>query len=559
MQSKTLTIVSVLLLLQACGGGNSSGPPQAPPDSQAPAVVIDYPNDEAIVASTHINVSGIVDDLGAVIRIDGETITNDNGFFEKVSYELPHPGAYQSNAIEVTATDAAGNVGIASVLIHVGDLDWLQSYDAGYTDASGAWAGGSEIMHLASHKGRLYAANGYWEDSRWEQPAAGDKQSAQVLRLDDANGTWQVDLDTGSKNDIGAEFMKGNILKSVTFTSDGDGNALPEPVNLLVMASGNLSTLVSVWVRDDTTGSWSHEMVQSGTAITGVRWVPRDIQIYRDKVTNIERIFVVLGNPGIMSGVYDATVASGIRWDTNIEFPSSGPFTTRPLGIAEANGKLYFSVGGVIFQRNNGPSPTYVEILNLGGGVNIDVGGIRGLTSIPNPNGAGESMLFVWAPTGASIGEIKRLDPDGFGGYTIYDETNLSDLMSNELGVAVPYTLGAHNQFYPFTHPVTGETVHVVGFQGRAPGIEPLLWDDLYAGAMYAIRTADQNYSIHEVNGVYRVNKAILVSPRTFSESPFGDSQIYVGGHDANFHNSDDMAWIFMTTADEFVTERGTD
>lgn len=154
---------------------------------------------------------------------------------------------------------------------------WTQSYDAGYVDVNGAWAGGSEIMHLATHKGRLYAANGYWEDSRWADFAPGDRQSAQVLRLDSTAAAWQVDLDLGIENDVGAEYIKGNILKSVTFTSDGNGNALATPRNMLVMASGNMSTLVSVWVRDDTTATWTHEVVQSGTAIAGVRWAPREI------------------------------------------------------------------------------------------------------------------------------------------------------------------------------------------------------------------------------------------------------------------------------------------
>ena len=115
---------------------------------------------------------------------------------------------------------------------------WLQSYDAGYLDTKGHWAGGSEIMHLASHKGKLYAANGYWLDARWVIPPEGQKQSAQVLRLDKANGQWQVDLDLGKANDLGLEYMKGNILKSVTFTRDNNGRLLNAPVQLLVMAAG---------------------------------------------------------------------------------------------------------------------------------------------------------------------------------------------------------------------------------------------------------------------------------------------------------------------------------
>eukprot|EP00661_Eupelagonemidae_sp_cell13_P005890 gene5890-239_t len=33
----------------------------------------------------------------------------------------------------------------------------------------------------------------HWSDANWP------KQSAQVLRLDSPNGTWQVDLDTGAQ------------------------------------------------------------------------------------------------------------------------------------------------------------------------------------------------------------------------------------------------------------------------------------------------------------------------------------------------------------------------
>ena len=80
---------------------------------------------------------------------------------------------------------------------------WTQSYDAGYEDLKGAYAGGSEIMHIVSHKGKLYASNGYWVDAHWVIPPDGQKQSAQVLRLDSLAGKWQVDLDMGQSNDRG--------------------------------------------------------------------------------------------------------------------------------------------------------------------------------------------------------------------------------------------------------------------------------------------------------------------------------------------------------------------
>ena len=143
---------------------------------------------------------------------------------------------------------------IALTSFALGENRWRQSYDAGYVDQSGAYAGGSEIMHLVAHKGKMYAANGYWVDARWVIPPEGRKQSAQVLRLDQADGEWQVDLDTGKTNGMGLEYMKGNVLKSVTFTRDRSGGLLAQPRRLLVMAAGanfEKGGAVSVWVRDD--------------------------------------------------------------------------------------------------------------------------------------------------------------------------------------------------------------------------------------------------------------------------------------------------------------------
>ena len=441
---------------------------------------------------------------------------------------------------------------------------WVQSYDAGYNDDKGAWAGGSEIMHLARHKGKLYASNGYWVDARWVIPPEGRKQSAQVLRLDAQGAKWQVDLDTGRSNGLGLEYMKGNILKSVTFKRDGTGKELPAPVQLLVMAAGanfERGGAVSTWVRNDDSGKWTHTLVRHGSSAGGVRWVPRDMEVYRDKVTGVERLFMSLGNPGIISGVYDSSVPEKIRWDRNLEYPflMEGSFGTRPLGMTQANGSLFFSEGDSIYQRIDGERPRYREVLDLFSDTDTDVGGIRGLTNVSNPNGTGESLLFLWAPGDRSAGQVKRLDPDGKGGFSLHDEIRIIDLMSKRLNVEVSYTLGAHNMMYPFTDPATGETLHIIGFQGNIRGKDQLRWkgSSLYAGAMYAIRRADQSYSIHEVNNAYRPGKQVLISPRTFCPSPFSNSQIYIGGHDSSFRVSDNMAWVFNAAA-EVVLGRKT-
>jgi hypothetical protein len=429
---------------------------------------------------------------------------------------------------------------------------WTQSYDAGYEDLKGAYAGGSEIMHIVSHKGKLYASNGFWVDARWVIPPEGQKQSAQVLRLDSMAEKWQVDLDMGQSNNRGLAYMKGNILKSVTFTRDASGKPLPSPENLLVMAAGanfERGGAVSSWTRDDKKNAWVHTLVRHGSSVGGIRWVPRDMEVYKDKKTGIERIFLSLGNPGIVSGVYDLTIPGKIRWSKHLEFPfpEGGSLHTRPLGIIQANGSLMFSEGGAIFRRKDGIRPSYEKIVDLNEDTDTDVGGIRGLTAIENPKGKGQSLLFLWAPGDRSKSQIKRLDPDGKGGYSVHDEAMIMELMKDKLEVDVSYTLGAHNMAYPFVDPESGKTVHLIGFQGNIRGKHHLKWKGsaLYGGALYAVRYPDLTYKVLEVNNAYASGKPVLVSPRTFCLSPFGDKGIFIGGHDSSRKISDDMAWIF--------------
>ncbi|MBT3199213.1 MAG: hypothetical protein HN350_04795 [Phycisphaerales bacterium] len=421
-------------------------------------------------------------------------------------------------------------------------VGWTQSYKAGYTDAGGKYAGGSEVMHLVPHKGKLYAFNGYWCDSHFS------KQSAQVLRLDTAGGKWQVDLET---NSIGFVHMKGNILKSVTFKTDKNGKKIDVTLMVAAAQAHNINKKghrgVSVFVRDDTTGKWSHSLHQAGGGAMGRR-VPRDIEIYRDPKTGIDRIFMLVGDPGIISGVYNATTKS-IEWGAKPEHPADGSvFPARPLGITEANGKLYFSIGGKIFVRSNGAAPTWSIAYEIGGKVNTDVGGIRGLSTIANPTGPGDSIIFVWTPRGACPGEIKRLDGPSLKPA---DETTLRalfDTVFKKSGAHARFSLGGYNRFFPVKDPKTGKIVHLVGFEQRIiTKDESIKWNHYYKGALYGVRRSPEDYTTRDINGRWDKSKPILVAPRAFANSPFPGEEnvIYFGGHDANFNKSTDMAWIF--------------
>jgi hypothetical protein len=251
-----------------------------------------------------------------------------------------------------------------------------------------------------------------------------------------------------------------------------------------------------------------------------------------------------------LSGVYDPTATNSIRWDDDVEFPANGMLNVRPLGMVSANGELYFSGGGTLYRRNDGPQPSYSEVLTLATDLDPEMGGIRGLSAIDNPNGDGESLIFMWAPDGKSNGAIIRLDPDGMGSYVTHNEVSVGELMEQSLGggTKAEKTLGAYNDFYPLIDPMTDELVHVIGFQSVISGNDEIRGQGgYYRGAKYAIRTRDGRYLVGEINGDYAAGKPSLVAPRTFAHSPFGGNRVFVAGYDANFVPSTSQAWIFAS------------
>ena len=64
----------------------------------------------------------------------------------------------------VTGTAAAQNLS-ACPSPQTLEGGWHTSFLSACLDRNGRLTGGSQIMHLVAHKGQLYAANGYWEDT----------------------------------------------------------------------------------------------------------------------------------------------------------------------------------------------------------------------------------------------------------------------------------------------------------------------------------------------------------------------------------------------------------
>ncbi|MHC4745490.1 MAG: hypothetical protein ACYS8Z_26550, partial [Planctomycetota bacterium] len=162
---------------------------------------------------------------------------------------------------------------------------WEQSFKAGVIDKStGSAIRGTEIVHLATHKGRLYAGNGYWMDTRGHA----NTPWSQVLVLDSADGDWKVDLALGPRH------LRVTVLKSVTFTTDCTGKSLNEPVNLLLAASdiqsGKRET--HIWTRNDTDNTWTKSTLAGDPKY---RRSTRAMIVHQDRKAGVDRIFVAAG------------------------------------------------------------------------------------------------------------------------------------------------------------------------------------------------------------------------------------------------------------------------
>ena len=425
---------------------------------------------------------------------------------------------------------------------------WSQSFTAGSIDANSNLLGGSEVLQLIGHKSKLFASIGYWEDENniWYGGTNFNLGWGQIIRLDNSNAQWEED------HFLGGSYLRPEILKQVIFKKDALGNPLDIPDTVLIAAaySPNFITnkvTATSFTRNDSNGTWHETEIYQGELPAGENYSIRDIEIYTDKITGIENIYISVGTKGIFKGKYNPLTPGKIDW---IPIPEIGPLSIRSLGITISNNTLYFSSGYNIYKRNDGFSPTYTvahEFSDLNMNINSAVGGIRGLTTIANPNNSNEALLLMWCPDSQSKGIIYRLEPDGNDGFNRFFESKLSSLVENYLpGTNVKYLLGGYNEFYEYVDPLTFNTVHLVGFEAIITGGGYPTWNEFYSGALFAERDANMQYSLHEINGTLGINDKALVANRCYVKSPFAnENALYFGGFDPNGETATNMAWIF--------------
>jgi hypothetical protein len=426
--------------------------------------------------------------------------------------------------------------------------EFQPSFSPGAYDPAGQFMGGTEMRLLEAHGGKLFAGNGYWED----RPGPEGVQGAQILVLDRAGGGWRVDhafrdpLANGRWRDLAV-----GALLDARFATDGAGRRLPQPVSILIASTWDLTGATRVFARDDATGSWTATTLAQDQPAPGSLPQIRSFATHRDRVTGVDLVFAGEMPRGIFAGGYDPAVPGRISWSTTAELDASRVSSDfaglrghlRVSSFAEANGLLYAAAGQQVFERTDGPAPTWRLIYT-----NPDPGhsetGLRGLTAVP---GAGGREMLLAAVEGDAA-RMVRIDPATGAEAT---ELDLPRFLSAAWGMRVGYTIAAYNDMtaVPLAGGGRALLIGVMAFVRPASPVGPghqildVGYGRVERGAWYLVRWPDGHYGLHPV---VMASPAPLVAVRTIRLSPFpGDGgTVFMAGFDANKAKTHDTAWI---------------
>jgi hypothetical protein len=429
------------------------------------------------------------------------------------------------------------------------EFDWKQSLPIRSSDSSIAAIGGTEVRALAVFDNKLFAAIGYWMDTEKLLP---ELPGAQVLRLDSPESEWKVDLELDERGIRNMRMYQAIAnLRAVHFTTDDNGSKLPQPIDILLAGVWKRATGLDVFARVSGSGRsvWSRmpipgqEAAQRGTQA-------RSFFSHRDRVTGIDIVFMGVTNL-IIVGSY-SSAQKQIVWNPKPEWQGDAVGKAAAAGrvssFAEANGKLYAAVYGTIYERVDGPNPTWKKVFETA--INSPrVTGLRGLTTIINPSGPGEILL---ASVEDNPSRIYRVDPhqiDASGMYGSMLDLDVSYFLSDALGTPATYTGIAYNDTmqYPDTgnrcprrfiglETITRQASRTFGFQ------------HFNSNAYYLVRDCSGKYVLREIQDPLIEPKPDLVAVRTLALSPFPADPlgtVYAGGFDANRNPVHNTAWLY--------------
>lgn len=457
--------------------------------------------------------------------------------------------------------DATGTMSVAAYeeldgnpLIEAGD-GFRLSFLAGGLDAGGNFMGGVEVDTIAAFDGKVFAGVSYRQNSDLDSvdpPPPG----AQVLVLDRPDGRWRVDL-TVDAADAGPapRFVS---LKQVSFTTDASGESLDPPATFLAAVGGN----GELYLRSPgEPASWVAtglpEQLRANATTQGRRTDARSVLAHTDRVTGISHVLVGAflsgrrgDGAGIYRGSYDPALPGRVRWADAPEFPFTATAAEpwRVMGLTEANGVAYASIGKLLLRREDGLEATWTEIYrdplpsgrdSLREAAEAAAGPDRTVALLSGIEGPSSRVVRVDASSGAAVDELLPLQELGPAMYGIIAYNGPEPRRLEDEGIA---------------HVMGMQILRIRGDFGL--GIEEPDLGRVYewTDGLMLWRDPDGGYSLNRVHDRGLEVHPPLIGPRAIlGQSPFDGEEnvLYIGGFDHNGHPFHNTAWIFKVHVDD--------
>jgi hypothetical protein len=429
----------------------------------------------------------------------------------------------------------------------------------------------NEVMALAAHAGRLFAATDQWE---YQGPSA----YGQVLVKDSSSSPWRVFEQTQSS--------RVQALDSFPVPANqglGPGHSL-----LITQAIVDGRSRIQ-WLLDGATSftaASSHALPSTADAVRSFGAHESD---------GVWSVYAGDSPAGVLRGKWSRarhTLVFGGAPELAAAPPGSPGLKTQKItGFADCGGALYVTINTKLYRRNDGVLPSGAArwvLVYQEPPVGAFNSGLRGLSCVWHD---GSPALLLSTEGSGAVYRIDRLPHGqldvsataapggGLAGLTPVLEfapvPSLRQILASE-GVQVPvsgngsigYVIAAYNDFT--TVKIGGAVRQIFGFewgyQGECPQgarCGPVAFSTMHFGASacFAVRTGNgisQAYTLRclggpdftpsgEAGNPVRPGQA-FVSIRDIRPSPFGDSRLYYAGYDCNFYPADGTAWAGSST-----------
>ena len=211
------------------------------------------------------------------------------------------------------------------------------------------------------------------------------------------------------------------------------------------------------------------------------------------------------------------------------------------MSFAACGGKLYATIYDAIAVRTDGANPSWrLYYQYTGPTLPGPSSGFRGLTCVPNLNGAG-SMLIAGLE---GPGDIYDIPLDG-SQPTI--ELNMGNYLGTQLGTLVAYVISAYNNM--IVYPQSGSTSCpdlLIGLSMTTPNYAND-YEAYYPTPMFLVRHCNGAYSLQTIApSITPAPSPIATRALAVSQFP-GDpaGTIYAGGFDAHKQPAHNTAWLY--------------